>query len=316
MRVFSEFVNSTSNGAGEKMLREVEQVGRNLSSVKATLVLASVKGGTGKSTLAVNIAGALALAGKKVGIVDADLNAPSILQMLGVKPPLRFHSSEGIEPAAAPLGIRVVSGELLIEGQRPAMSFLDEDLPPAPVVAAPVEQNHSGAIRRMLGETRFGPLDLLIVDLAPGIEDLDRVMRIFSPTGVLIITHPSSIAASAMRRALEMNQAIEAPILGTIENMVVFGCDNCRSVRPLFPHGETGAIARDADLPVLTRLPFDPRLAESSDRGKIFVSENSETPIAKQLTQMVRQIEVLLAARIRKPMPAVEPQAIPLVRHG
>src|ERR1700683_890002 len=304
MRVFSEFVNSASNGAGEKMLREVKQIGRNLSSTRATLVLASVKGGTGKSTLAVNIAGALALAGKKVGIVDADLNAPCILQMLGVKPPLRFQSSEGIEPAAAPLGIRVVSGELLIEGQRPAMSFLDDDSPPAPaVVVAPVEQSHSGAIRRMLGETRFGPLDLLIIDLAPGIEDLDRVMRIFSPTGVLIVTHPSSIAGSAMRRALGVNKSIEAPILGTIENMVVFGCDNCRSVRPLFPQGETGSIARDAELPVIARLPFDPRLAESSDRGKIFVSESSDTPIAKQLTQMVRQIEALLNARIRKPTP-------------
>jgi len=316
MRVFSEFDNSASNGAGEKLLREVEQVGHNLSSVKATLVLASVKGGTGKSTLAVNIAGALALAGKKVGVVDADLNAPSILQMLGVKAPLRFHSSEGIEPAAAPLGIRVVSCELLIEGQRPAMSFFEDDLPPAPVVVAPVEQSHSGAIRRMLGETRFGPLDLLIIDLAPGIEDLDRVMRIFSPTGVLLVTHPSSIAASAMRRALEMNKSIEAPILGTIENMVVFGCDNCRSVRPLFPQGETGSIARDAELPIIARLPFDPRLAESSDRGKIFVAESSDTPIAKQLTQMVRQIEVLLNARIRKPMPAAESSAIPLARQS
>lgn len=314
MRIFSEFGDSANNGAGEKMLREVEQIGQNLASIKAILVLASVKGGTGKSTLAVNIAGALAIAGKKVGIVDADLNAPSILQMLGVKPPLRFHSSEGIEPAAAPLGIRVVSGELLVEGQRPAMSFLDDDLPSAPVVVAPVEQSHSGAIRRMLGQTRFGPLDLLIVDLAPGLEDLDRMTRTLSPTGVLIVTHTSGIAAKAIRRGLEMNKSIEAPILGTIENMVVFGCDNCRSVRPLFPQGETGPIARDAELPVMAKLPFDPRLAESSDRGKIFVSESSETPIAKQLTQMARQIELLLASRIRKPLPAGESPSAPLAR--
>ena len=103
MRVFSEFADTASNGTGDKAHHDPEAVQRNLASVKATLVLASAKGGSGKSLLAVNIAGALAHAGRKVGIMDADLNAPSILPMLGTKAPLRFLSSEGIEPAAAPL---------------------------------------------------------------------------------------------------------------------------------------------------------------------------------------------------------------------
>jgi len=107
--------------------------------VKATLVLASAKGGTGKSLLAVNIAGALAARGQKGRHHGRGLNAPSILQMLGVKAPLRYLSSEGIEPAAAPLGIRVIAAELLTESLRPAMSFLDEDAPPAPVAVAPVQ---------------------------------------------------------------------------------------------------------------------------------------------------------------------------------
>jgi ATP-binding protein involved in chromosome partitioning len=300
MRVFSEFEDQAANGTGEKIARELELIHRNLASVKATLVLASAKGGTGKSLLAVNIAGAFAQAGKKVGIMDADLNAPSILQMLGTKPPLRFLSTEGIEPATAPLGIRVTSAELLTEALRPAMSFLDEDAPPAPVPPAPVQLNHSSTLRRMLSQTRFGPLDLLIVDLAPGIEDLYRLMRIFIPTGVMLVTHDSGSAAAAIRHALDMNKDIAAPIVGAIENMVAFGCDNCRSVRPLFPQGETTRVARDADIPVVARLPFDPRFAESSDRGRIFVNESSDTPIAKQLIEMARQIDAILTARIRK----------------
>ena len=247
-----------------------------------------------------NIAGALAHAGKKVGIMDADLNAPSILQMLGTRAPLRYLSSEGIEPAAAPLGIRVTSAELLTEALRPAMSFLDEEPPPAPVAIAPVQLSYSNALRRMLSQTRFGPLDLLIIDLAPGIEDLYRMMRIFTPTGVMIVTHASGGAAVAIRHALDINKDIAAPIVGTIENMVAFGCDNCRSVRPLFPQGETTRIAREANIPIVARLPFDPRFAESSDRGRIFVSESSDTPIAKQLTEMARQIDAILTARIRK----------------
>ncbi len=300
MKIFSEFEEPAGNGAGAKTPADLEQVRPNLASVKATLVLASAKGGTGKSLLAVNLAGALAHAGRKVGILDADLNAPSILQMLGTKAPLRFLSGEGIEPVAAPLGIRVASVELLTEAMRPAMSFLDEEPAPTPVAIAPVQLNHSAALRRMLGQTRFGPLDLLIIDLAPGIENLNRLMRIMVPTGVVLVTHASGSAALAIRHALDLNKDIAAPILGTIENMVGFGCDNCRSVRPLFPQGEASRIAREADLPIIARLPFDPRLAESSDRGRIFVSESSETPIAKQLTELARQIDAMLTARIRK----------------
>src|SRR5579862_1224028 len=170
MRVFNDFEHQPgTNGTGESVLHDLEPLRRNLAPVKATLVLASAKGGTGKSLLAVNLAGALVQAGKKVGIMDADLNAPSILPMLGTKAPLRFLSSEGIEPAAAPLGIRVASAELLNETLRPAMSFLDEEPPPAPIVKPLVQLNHSTALRRMLTQTRFGLLDLLIIDLAPGI---------------------------------------------------------------------------------------------------------------------------------------------------
>ncbi len=306
MRVFSDFEDQARNGTGEGLLHDSEPIQRNLASVKATLVLASAKGGTGKSLLTVNIAGALAHAGKKVGIMDADLNSPSILPMLGTKPPLRFLSSEGIEPAAAQMGIRVISAELLTESQRPAMSFLDDETPPPPVAIAPVKVSHSQALRRMLSQTRFGPLDLLIIDLAPGVEELQRLMRIFTPTGVMVVTHASGSGAAALRHLLDMNKELRAPIAGTIENMVAFGCDNCRSVRPLFPHGETGAVARGAGIPTVARLPFDPRFAESADRGRIFANESSETPIAKQLIEMARQIDAILTARIRKAATAVE----------
>ena len=313
MRVFSEFAdNGNGNGAGDEAHHDSEAIRRNLASVKATVVLASAKGGTGKSLLAVNIAGALAHAGRKVGIMDADLNAPSILPMLGTKAPLRFLSSEGIEPAAAPLGIRVISVELLTESQRPAISFLDEETSSTPI-APPVQLNHSSALRRMLTQTRFGPLDLLIIDLAPGIEDLYRMMRMFTPTGVILVTHASGSGALAMRHALDMNKEIGAPIIGTIENMVAFGCDTCRSVRPLFPHGDTTRLARDAELPIIARIPFDPRLAESADRGRIFVSESAEAPTAKHLIEMTRQIDSMTIAKNRKAAaPAASPSPTPL----
>lgn len=299
MRIFSELENQANHMGGAQTSQELEPAGLTLASVKATLALASVKGGTGKSALAISIAAALALAGKRVGILDADLNAPSILQMLGMKAPRQFHSSEGIEPASGPLGIRVVSAEFISEGQPPPISFVEEQPQPSAPSVSPVELGLSDTLRRLLAQSRFANLDLLIIDLAPGVENLYRFVKTAPPSGVILVSHPSANAARAMRRAFERNSAAGAALLGVVENMVGFSCDHCRSVRPLFPDGEVSRIAREAGLPIVARLPFDPRFAESSDRGKVFVSEYPDSPMAKQLIAMARQIETLLADKMR-----------------
>ncbi len=315
MRIFSEFEDRADGSGPAQTARELQQVARNLSSVKSTLVLSSVKGGSGKSTLAVNLAAALALSGRKAGIVDADLNAPNVLQMLGARPRPNFRASEGIEPVSALLGIRVVSSESISDGQTAPITFLGEQQPQAaPGPIAPAELSYAGALRSLLGLSHFGQLDLLIIDLAPGLEHLYRLLGTIKPTGVILVTNPSANAARAAASAFEMNSKTDAALLGTVENMVGFTCDNCRSVRPLFPDGEISRAAREAEVQILARLPFDPRLAESCDRGKVFVSENPETPIAKQLIEMAKKIDALLAARVRESEPLVE--AAPAIRQA
>jgi ATP-binding protein involved in chromosome partitioning len=311
MRIFSEFEHELNHGGAQQAAGERERVRANLAGVKSLLAVASAKGGTGKSALAVNIAVLLALAGKKIALVDADLNSPSIMAMLGMKPQGRCYSAEMVEPAAGPFGLRVLAGDMLCEGEEPVISFCGDE-PETPSARAPAvaELSYSAALTRLLGNTRFDQLDLAIIDLPPGLEPLYRLLRVVTPSGVILVSHPAASPVRHLGRALEMG----APVIGIVENMVGFDCAGCRTVRPLFPQGETARVVRESSVPLLARLPFDPRFAESCDRAAVFVHENPQAPMTKQLAEVVRKIESILAERARAPhpdTPAPEPEIQP-----
>jgi ATP-binding protein involved in chromosome partitioning len=303
MRIFTEFGANADSDAAARLEEFRERIRANLAVVERVVAIASAKGGVGKSVLAVNAATTLALKGRKVAIVDADLNAPSVMAMLGMKPPRRLPMAEGIQPAAGPHGLRVVSSEMLPGGEPAPISFLDMDASEAPKPADdghPVELGYFGALARMLSQTRFGALDMLVLDLAPGLDRLYDATRALALSGTVLVSHPSDHAVRAARRAIEIAAGARADVLGIVENMSGFNCDSCRSVRPLMPEGAMAALAGEFEIPMLGRLPFDPRLAEMSDRGVVMVHESAETPIAKMLAAIAQQIEHLLAARERR----------------
>src|SRR5579863_3840558 len=148
MRIFREI--GAEADAGAQPADEIAQLRANLAGVKSIIAVASAKGGTGKSSIVVNLAAALALEGRKVAILDADLNSPTIVSMLGMKVPRRFHSLDGIEPGAGPLGLRIAASNLISSGQPPPMSFL-EDEPARPPVSVnghgPLELSYSATLR-------------------------------------------------------------------------------------------------------------------------------------------------------------------------
>ncbi len=300
MRIFTDHVGST-----EESGNLFELIRTNLSAVKAIIAVASVKGGTGKSTMAVNLGAALALKGRKVAITDGDLNAPSVLSMLGMKPSRHLPMLEGIEPAAGPYGLRVVSSEMLPGGEPPPVSFISDETDGNGAVrrVEPVEMSATDALGRMLSQARFGVLDQLIIDLAPGLDRLHSLARLAPVSGALLLTHTSGLASASMRKAFDYSFASGINFVGVIENMAGFNCEECRSVRPLWPEGEVASIAAGASVRLLGRIAFDPRLAESSDRGFLFVREHAATPTGKGLTDMAGQLETLLAARTREAAP-------------
>jgi ATP-binding protein involved in chromosome partitioning len=300
MRIFSEFADGADSGDAFRHESRSDRIRVNLADIGATLLIASAKGGVGKSIIAANVGAALARRGKKVAIVDADLNSPSIIAMLGMKQPRGLPLVEGIEPAAGPHGLRVISSDLLASVEPPPVAFVEPENEPLPTSPGrPTATKESDALFQMLTQARLGSLDFALVDLAPGIEDLYAVARMVRPHGIVMVSHSSAQSVKATQQAVRVARRIDVPVVGLIENMAGFNCDGCRSVRPLMPEGNLAGAASDLELPVIGRLPFDPRLAEASDRGRLFIHEFADSPLAKLLTEIATTIERLAVAQRR-----------------
>jgi len=270
-----------------------------LAQVKAIVAFASAKGGTGKSTMVTNFAAALALKSRKVGIADADLDAPSAATMLGLARVRLISAVGGVEPANGPFGIRVIANDPAA-GQ-PLMNFAADDGVWEPNGTTHDNAEEFSSLDDLLTRARFGALDLLMIDLAPGFRHAVRLSQLIERAGVVMVLHASGISIGAVRRSLEQARREQVKVIGLIENMQGFYCGNCHSVRPLLPRGDVGALARDFNVPILGRVPFDSRLAESCDNGRPFVREYPDAPV----TKLINEAAAALMAAFATP-PAVE----------
>ena len=282
-----------------------------VAAARAVVAVASARGGVGKSAICVNVAAALAMAGRKVAIIDADLNSPGLLGMLGLKPLRRFAPGEDIDPASGPLGIRVVASSQLADGESIAFSFIDADEVPPPAISQngvrSLEIDCRGALRRLVG-ARFGPLDLMLIDLASGLSQLHSLAEVIELTGVVMVTRPSEACVRATHDALKTVAHDGLAVLGLIENMLGFNCDSCHTVRPLFPQGNFPGLAQSVEAPILGRLPFDPRLADCTERGTLFVREYPGAPLSKQFAAIAANLEREIAQRAApQPLATEEP---------
>jgi ATP-binding protein involved in chromosome partitioning len=252
-----------------------------MASVRATVAVVSGKGGVGKSSITANLAGALAARGLRVGVLDADLNGPSMGKMLGVRGQTLRVAPDGVQPAVSAEGIRVLSMDLLLPG---------DDTPV--VWEAPTQaESHTWrgtmegtALREFLTDTAWGALDVLLIDLPPGSDRLPTLLDLLPGlTGAAVVTIPSEVSHLVVRRAMTLARERGARLLGLIENMAGYVCPTCGAVGPLFegPGGEVTATQHG--LPFLGRVPFDPRLAAAADRGRPFVLEHGETPAGRAL---------------------------------
>jgi Mrp family chromosome partitioning ATPase len=233
----------------------------NLKNVKHKIIVMSGKGGVGKSTVAVNLAAALAKKGKKVGLLDADMHGPSVPKLLGLPNlPLKVGENNKIEPFFAPPSIKVIS-----------IAFLLSDRDSPVIWRGPVKM---GAIKQFLEEVEWGELDYLIVDLPPGTGDepLSTAQLVPSPDGAIIVTTPQDVALLSVRKSINFVRAVGLEPIGLVENMYGLECPHCGKEIHMFEDGGVAKAAKDLSIPLLGKLPLSPAIAKSGDDGKPFAS--------------------------------------------
>ncbi|NOR20559.1 MAG: iron-sulfur cluster carrier protein ApbC [Xanthomonadales bacterium] len=256
-----------------------------VSGVRNILVVSSAKGGVGKSTVAVNMALALAYEGARVGILDADIYGPSQPLMLGVagQQPVS-KDGKSFEPLEAH-GLQMISIGSLIDSDQPMVWR-------GPMVTQ--------ALNQLLFQTNWRDLDYLIVDMPPGTGDIQLTLSQKVPvSGAIIVTTPQDIALADALRGLRMFEKVKIPVLGLVENMSSFVCPGCGEATPLFGDGGGVEVARQNDLPLLAKLPLDIRIRRETDEGSPTVVTEPDSPLGLAFRDLALNTVARLAQRPR-----------------
>jgi ATP-binding protein involved in chromosome partitioning len=242
------------------------QTGRPpLPGVKNVIAVGAGKGGVGKTTVAVNLALALAKCGSRVGLLDGDIYGPNVPMMLGISTQLTTDGKQ-IVPAEK-YGVQVVS-----------IGFLTQD--DAPIIwRGPMLH---GAIQQFFREVAWKDLDYLIVDMPPGTGDVALSLSQTVPVvGAIVVTTPQNVSLSDSRRAVRMYEKLNIPTMGIVENMSYYTCTNCHHEAAIFGHGGGEKLAADMNVPFLGRLPVYQPIREGSDTGVPLVIAEPASPAAK-----------------------------------
>src|ERR1700690_1955403 len=237
-----------------------------IPGVKNLVAVASGKGGVGKTTVAVNLAIALAKFGHKVGLMDADVYGPNVPIMLGTLEQPKATAEHRIFPVEA-LGVKMISMGLLNPGDKPL------------VWRGPML--HS-VIQQFLRSVEWGELDYLLIDLPPGTGDVQlTLIQTVALSGAVVVLTPSTVSLADVRKAIEMFRQVNVEVLGVVENMSTFRCPHCDKPIDIFGHGEGTKTAIAYGVPVLGEIEIDPRIRLGGDTGKPVAAQGESAPAAQ-----------------------------------
>ena len=264
-----------------------------LSTVKNIIGVASGKGGVGKSTVSLNIALALSQTGAKVGLLDADIYGPSIPLMLGMKDANMQVENNKLQPADSN-GLKVVSFGFFAQQEQQAAIYR------GPII--------SGILKQFLVDTSWTDLDYLIVDLPPGTGDIPLTLAQTIPiTGILVVTTPQDVASHVAVKAIGMFTKLNVPIIGVVENMSHFTCQNCNEKHYIFGEGGAKRISEKFNIPYLGEIPLNSGIMTGSDLGKPIMMTDPNSQSANAFRTAAKNLAAqcsIVAAKLQEEMAA------------
>lgn len=288
MKTYTELPDDSGSNIIGQVNAQTTRLSERLSSVEQTIAIMSGKGGVGKSAITANLATVLTLDGCSVGVVDADINGPSIAKMMGVREQTLEYTSTGVIPATDSLGTKIISMDLLLSGDDAPVMWSAHSQKDAFTWRNTMEV---GALREFIGDTEWGELDFLLLDLPPGSDRLPNVVELIpNLSGVVVITIPSEVSHLIVNKSVTLaREILKVPILGFIENMSYYICKHCGEQEPLYPKNETHTT--NFHIANLGNIPFDPKLSLCSDSGTPIVNKHPDSPISKSITNIAKKIK-------------------------
>ncbi|MFW6180253.1 MAG: P-loop NTPase [Spirochaetota bacterium] len=256
---------------------------RNLADIGHRIIVLSGKGGVGKTSVAVNLAYALSLEKKMVGLLDVDVHGPDIAKMLGIEQARLAGTREGIEPVHVLPTLRAVSLALVLSD------------PDQPVIwRGPLKM---ATIKQFLSDVHWGKLDYLVVDSPPGTGDepLSVCQLIPGVSGAVVVTTPQDVAILDARKCVGFARQLDIPVIGIVENMSGFTCPHCGKEVALFKKGGGERAASQLGVPFLGSIPFEQEMVDLADRGTPFVAFGRELRAARAFRNIVENINRFLA---------------------
>jgi ATP-binding protein involved in chromosome partitioning len=282
MKRYRDIAGDGGSNISAQLAAQQAKLAGNLASVRSVVAVMSGKGGVGKSSIAANLAWAWALGGRRVGVLDADLNGPSMAKILGVRGQRPAIRDGAVEPARNALGIKIMSMDLLLPTDDAPLRWNGPTQGEPDTWQGSMEAN---ALRDFMADTRWGELDTLLVDLPPGTQRLATLAALVPGlAGVIIVTISSEVSHLVVRRSVTAASGTGGPVLGLLENMA-----------GLFPGPAGTELAREAGIPFLGAVPFDAELARAADRGEPFVRLHPERDAARALHVIAEAIGARLA---------------------
>lgn len=291
IRTYHQVADPGSEDIVGQIEAQQSKLADRLAHIDRLVVVASGKGGVGKSAITANLAALMAERGRRVGAIDGDLHGPSLAAMLGAERTPLVVSEHGVEPAIGAAGVRLISMDLVLSDGAP----LEWRQPDA---AGFVYQStlDTGAVRELLADVVWGELDLLLIDAPPGTDKLARLLELLPVIDtLLLVTTPSEAARRAVGRTVRQAHGAGISTIGLVANMTAHECPDCGRSEPMFEADGAARLATETGLELWAEVPFEPRFAVVTDAGRPLVLEAPESPVARELGRLATKLEIAIS---------------------